>query len=221
MKIKKLVVIHTSPATVESLTSLIKQEIGKVEVVNILDDSILKDLIQKNHVEFVEERWLQYATIAASMGADAVLSACSSVGEIAEKANAKLDIPVYRIDEAMAEKAVQMGNTISVFATLSSTLDPTVNLIKRKAESLGKACTLHTVLVPDAYEELMRGNRSLHNKKIQETVLKYAADSDVLVLAQASMALAVDELKGIDMDKVLTSPRLGVAKLKKEFFHIS
>ena len=33
--------------------------------------------------------------------------------------------------------------------------------------------------------------------------------------------LAVDELKGIDMDKVLTSPRLGVAKLKKEFFHIS
>mgnify|MGYP000969592435 FL=1 len=221
MKIKKLVVIHTSPATVESLTSLIKQEIGKVEVVNILDDSILKDLIQKKHVEFVEERWLQYATIAASMGADAVLSACSSVGEIAEKANAKLDIPVYRIDEAMAEKAVQMGNTISVFATLSSTLDPTVNLIKRKAESLGKDCTLHTVLVPDAYEELMRGNRSLHNKKIQETVLKYAADSDVLVLAQASMALAVDELKGIDMDKVLTSPRLGVAKLKKEFFHIS
>ena len=186
MKIKKLVVIHTSPATVESLTSLIKQEIGKVEEVNILDDSILKDLIQKNHVEFVEERWLQYATIAASMGADAVLSACSSVGEIAEKANAKLDIPVYRIDEAMAEKAVQMGNTISVFATLSSTLDPTVNLIKRKAESLGKDCTLHTVLVPDAYEELMRGNRSLHNKKIQETVLKYAADSDVLVLAQAS-----------------------------------
>lgn len=47
MTIKKIAVIHTSPATVESLTTLIKQEFGEIEVVNILDDSILKDLIQK------------------------------------------------------------------------------------------------------------------------------------------------------------------------------
>lgn len=150
------------------------------------------------------------------MGANAVLSACSSVGEIAEKANVMLEIPVYRIDDAMAEEAVQMGQSICVFATLSSTLEPTVDLIKRKAKSIGKACTIRTVLVPDAYEELIKGNRLLHNQKIQEAVLQYAETSDVLVLAQASMASVIEELVEIEKEKVLTSPYLGVQKLRKE-----
>jgi Asp/Glu/hydantoin racemase len=213
---KKIAVIHTTPATIDSLTSLIKNEIKDVKVVNILDDSILIDMINNNHVERVEQRWLKYAEIATSLGVDAVLSACSTVGEFAEKANEILKVPVYRIDEAMAEKAVAMGNTISVFATLSSTLEPTSGLIKRKAAEAGKSCTINTVLVPEAYDELMKGNRDLHNKKIQESILKYADTSDVLVLAQASMASAVEGLAGIDPEKVLTSPKLGVGKLKKD-----
>lgn len=213
---KKVAVIHTTPATIDSLTSLIKKEIGDVEVVNILDDSILPDMIHKNHVELVEERWQKYAEIAASLGVDAVLSACSSVGEFVEKANEALEIPVYRIDEAMAEKAVAMGQTVSIFATLSSTMEPTARLIRRKAEKAGKSCTIHTVLVADAYEELMKGNREVHNKKIQQAILKYADTSDVLVLAQASMASAVEGLAGIDPEKVLTSPKLGIGKLKRD-----
>lgn len=187
-----------------------------MKVINILDDSILDDMIQQNHVELVEERWLKYAEIASSLGVDAILSACSTVGEFAEKANELYDVPVFRIDEAMAEKAVALGTTISVFATLSSTLEPTAKLVKRKAELIGKNCIINTILVPNAYEELMKGNRDLHNKKIQEAVLEYAASSDVLVLAQASMASAVDGLDGIDKDKVLTSPQLGILKLKRD-----
>lgn len=213
---KKVAVIHTTPATIDSLTSLIKQEMEDVEVVNILDDSILIDMIHKNHVELVEERWLKYAEIAASLGVSAVLSACSTVGEFAERANEILGIPVYRIDEAMAEKAVAMGQRISIFATLASTLEPTAALIQRKAVKAGKTCTVNPVLVPEAYDELMKGHRDIHNKKIQEAILKHADASEVLVLAQASMAPAVDGLAGIDPDKVLTSPKLGIGKLKKD-----
>jgi len=217
---KKLVVLHTTPATIESLTALIKQEICEIKVVNIMDDSILDDMIHKNQVELVEKRWLQYAQIASSLGADAILSACSTVGELAEKANELLDIPVYRIDEAMADKAVIMGQTISIFATLTSTLEPTVRLVKRKAELIGKNCIINTILVPDAYEDLMKGNRSFHNKKIQQTILEYAEKSDVLILAQASMASAIDGLEGIDKEKVLTSPRLGIEKLKMDLYNL-
>lgn len=213
---KRVAVIHTTPATIESLTLLIKQEMEDAEVTNILDDSILVDMINKNHVERVEERWIKYAEIASSLGVDAVLSACSTVGEFAEKANKILEVPVYRIDEAMAEKAVAMGQNISVFATLSSTLEPTAGLIQRKAKETGKSCTVNTVLVPEAYDELMKGNRDIHNQKIQESILKYADTSDVLVLAQASMASAVEGLAGIDPGKVLTSPKLGIRKLKKD-----
>lgn len=220
MDIKKVAVIHTTPATVEYLTGMIKHEICDVNVINLLDDSMLKDMIKGNQVEKVEKRWLQYAEIAASMGADAILSACSTVGEFAEKANELMSIPVYRIDEAMAEKAVQIGKTISVFATLTSTLEPTERLIKRKAIEQGKNCVIHTILVSGAYESLMKGNRDLHNQKIQESILEYAKTSDVLVLAQASMASAVNGLDGFDMEKVLTSPLLGIKKLKADLFNI-
>jgi Asp/Glu/hydantoin racemase len=195
---------------------LIKQIIGEVKIINILDDSILDDMIHKNQIELVEKRWLNYAEIVATLGVDAILSACSTVGEIAEKANETLSIPVYRIDEAMAEKAVELGKTISVFATLSSTLEPTVRLVKRKADLIGKDCTINTVLVPDAYAELMKGNKNLHNSIIQEEVLKYAANSDIIVLAQASMASALDGLDGVEKEKVLTSPLLGIMKLKND-----
>jgi Asp/Glu/hydantoin racemase len=217
--IKKIAVIHTTPATIESMTSLINKEFGDVRVINILDDSMLFDMIHKNEVSKVEERWLGYAKIAATLDIDAIVSACSSVGEFAEKANEKLPIPVYRIDEAMAEKAVEMGHNISIFATLSSTLEPTVQLVQKKAKFIGKDCNINTVLVPGAYEELLKGNRELHNIKIQEEVAKYAATSDIIVLAQASMASALEGLVGIAQDKILTSPKLGVLKIKNELFN--
>lgn len=197
------------------MSNLMKNIIGEVSITNLLDDSMLKDMIQNHQVEEVEKRWIKYAEIAASMGADAIFSACSSVGEFAEKANELLNVPVYRIDEAMAERAVETASTISVFATLATTLEPTVNLIKRKASSIGKECVINTVLVSGAYEELMKGNRTLHNQKIQEAVLKYS-DSEAIVLAQASMASALEGLSGIDLNKVLTSPVLGIEKLKKD-----
>jgi Asp/Glu/hydantoin racemase len=213
---KKVVIIHTTPATIEGLSSLIKKELGDVKVINILDDSMLDDMIHNNNVSKVEERWLNYARTMNDLGVDAILSACSTVGEFAEKANELLPVPIYRIDEAMAEKAVSMGQKISVFATLTSTLEPTVRLIQRKAELHGKNCIINTILVSGAYEDLMMGNRELHNQRIQNAVLEEVSNCEVIVLAQASMASALVGLETIDSEKVLTSPVLGIQRLKKD-----
>ena len=135
---KKIGIIHTTSATIASLNQLVKEKIPGTEVINFLDDSILGDMRDGHDVEFVRERWISYARTLEKLGVDAVLSACSTVGEFAEEANEMLGIPVYRIDEAMCEKAVDQGTVISVFATLQSTLTPTVNLVERKAKEAGK-----------------------------------------------------------------------------------
>ncbi|MFQ7123748.1 MAG: aspartate/glutamate racemase family protein [Eisenbergiella sp.] len=104
--------------------------------------------MRENHdVEFVRKRWISYAETLEKLGVDAVLSACSTVGSFAEEADRMLSIPVYRIDEAMCEKAVESGRTISVFATLQSTLTPTVDLVRRKAKEAGKDVIVQTFLV--------------------------------------------------------------------------
>lgn len=212
---KKIGIIHTTPATIASLNALIKERISDAEVVNLLDDSILGDMRDGHNVEYVRERWISYAGTLEKLGADAVLSACSTVGEFAEEADRLLQVPVYRIDEAMCERAVEKGTKISVFATLESTLIPTVNCVKRKAEQAGKEVTIHTILVEGAYSALMEGKKELHDARIAEAVEAQMESSDVIVLAQASMASAVHAKEAL-ADKILTSPELGIEKLARE-----
>lgn len=212
---KKIGIIHTTPATISGLNALVKETIGEIEVINILDDSILGDMREKNNVDFVKERWISYAKVLEQLGVDAVLSACSTVGAFAEDADRILEIPVYRIDDAMCTLAVERGKVISVFATLSSTLEPTVNLIERKAVQAGKQVKINTVLVEGAYAALMEGQKEMHDATIKAAVEQYLPESDIVVLAQASMASAVNT-DGADRDKILTSPKLGILKLAKD-----
>lgn len=210
---KKIGLIHTTPATVASLTDLVKELIEDVEVVNILDDSILPDMKEGGHEQEVRSRWICYARILEERGAAAVLSACSTVGAIAEEADRILRIPVYRIDEAMIDTAIQTGTKISVLATLSSTLTPTVDLLKRKG---GEKLEINVHLVEGAYDLLMAGNRSAHDRLIKEAVMQEADRSEAILLAQASMAGALDGADGFGQVRILTSPRLGIEKLKKD-----
>ena len=212
---KTVGIIHTTPATIASLGALAQEILQDVHIVNILDDSILADMRDGHNVEFVRERWISYASTLEKLGVSAVLSACSTVGDFAEEADRMLSVPVYRIDEAMAEEAVARGGNIAVFATLRSTLDPTVRLIQRKAKESGTQVQVETVLVEGAYEALMGGDKNAHDQKIADAVAKRLDTCNAIVLAQASMASAVSSLKDAG-DKVLTSPRLGMLRLQKE-----
>jgi aspartate/glutamate racemase len=208
-------IIHTTPVTVESISELVKKEIPDAEVINILDDSILKDMNTGLNVDYVRERWIGYAINLARLGVDAVLSACSTVGSFAEEADQLLSIPVLRIDDAMCEEAVQRGLSVTVFATLRSTLEPTADLIRRKAIMAGRSVNIQPTLVDGAYKALMNGDRAEHNRRILEAVTASIDSTDVVVLAQASMASAVVEgnLSEEQKTKILTSPVLGVKKL--------
>lgn len=214
MEKKTIGIIHTTPATIAGLKALAEEIFGEVKIINILDDSILPDMMAERDVEFVRDRWISYAENLQKLGADAILSACSTVGEISEEADRRLKTPVYRIDEAMAGKAVEMGTVISVFATLRSTLNPTVRLIERKAREAGRQVRINTVLVESAYEALQQGDKELHDRKIREAVAAGLSESEAVVLAQASMAAAISgDCEG--KEKILTSPRLGMEQLKK------
>ena len=208
---KKVGVIHTTPSTVESTTRLIEENIKDVHVMNILDDTILPDMANGNNTEYVGIRWEKYAEILIQMGADAVLSACSTVGPFVEAANKKSKIPILRIDDAMAEEAVKRGRRITVLATFKPTLGPTTELIERKDPSAG----VKTIFIENAFDLLNAGEIKKHNELISEAVKKEIRTADVIVLAQASMATALSEFNERDKAKILTSPLLGVLKLKK------
>jgi Asp/Glu/hydantoin racemase len=214
----KLAIIHTTAATVEPLKTLAQEVIDGCEVTNLVDDSILPQLARNGgDLAEVEGRWLGYARVAEEVGAEVVLSACSSVGELVEKARQELSIPVLRIDEAMAEEAVRLGSRIGVAATLSTTLESTVRLLQKKASQAGKQVEFRSVLVGEAYQRLMAGDKEGHDEILSASLRDLSASTDVVVLAQASMARVLGRIPEQDREKFLSSPRLGMERVKEVY----
>jgi Asp/Glu/hydantoin racemase len=210
-----LAIIHTTPATVEPLKSLAAEVIPDREIVNFVDDSILPQLARNGgDLADVADRLVHYARFAEQVGADAILEACSSVGEVVPRMAAAVTIPVVRIDEAMAEEAISRGASLGVAATLPTTLAPTLRLLQSKAAEAGKHVGIRTALAEDAYRKLMAGDRDGHDTALLATLLELARAVDVVVLAQASMARVSAKLPDDLQGKFLTSPRSSMARVK-------
>ncbi|HBE77636.1 MAG TPA: Asp/Glu/hydantoin racemase [Firmicutes bacterium] len=213
---KKVAVIHTSFVSVNDLKELFKEIMPQVEMVNIVDDSLLAEV--KAHGSItpgIVSRICIYAVQAETLGVDAILNQCSSVGEAVDVARNLIRIPYIKVDEAMAEEAVKIGGKVSVIATVASTMGPSVRLIKNTAIKMDKKLEVKECLVDGALDVLMKeGNQQKHNRMVLDEIEKVEADSDVIVLAQGSMTVLLPQLQHIKKP-VFTSPRLGVQHVKR------
>ena len=212
---KKLIVIYSGKGLQEPLSNLIRAY--PFEQVSIIDDTIISECIQAHKVTpNVEQRLGKYYRGAVEMGGDIILNTCSSVGDVADEWKEKIDIPLIRIDEAMAEKVVRNHSKIAVVATLNTTLDPTLRLIKSKARAMGKEIEVIDVLAEGAFEALVGGDARKHDEIIEETVKKIS-NADCLCLAQASMMRMEETLQKAVAIPVYSSPRLCMEDLSQKF----
>lgn len=208
---KTLALLHTTPVTVGSLKELATKELPGVRVINLLDDSLLADVMAAGGMtEAVEARMKAYVAQAALAGAGAVLCCCSSVGEAAERIAADSPIPVLRIDGPMAAEAVHLGPRIGVIATVKTTLEPTASLIRRKAREAGKEAEVEPLLVKGAFAALQDGRAEEHDTLVLAALEGLLERSDVVVLAQASMARLLGSLSRPPRVPILTSPIKGI-----------
>lgn len=125
-----------------------------------------------------------------------------------------VDVPVLKIDDPMAEKAVEIGNTVGVLATAKSTFIPSTELIKSWAEQKGRSVRIEGVLCEEAFDFFFRGDMKAYDDLIRKEGLKLATKVDVLVLSQASMSHLANEIEMASKKPVLTSPRLAIEALK-------
>lgn len=205
-----LALLFTSPVVIKPVTDIAHAVMPQVRVVNLLDDAILPDIACAGNVGAVERRVTLLAQCAADANADAIVITCSSISELAPSAAEASRLPVYKIDEAMAEEAVRLGSRIGVLATLATTLDPTCRLIESKAKAAGKSITIRKELAGNAFEQLARGNGAAHDEILRTALDELAGTQDVIVLAQASMARLIDARADPFPVPILSSPRLGM-----------
>ena len=213
---KKIALIHTGFALVEVLTNLFLKIIPDIELTHIVDDSLLREVLKEGKVtKPVIERMLAYFTAAQYYKVDCIFNVCSSVGEVADMAREKIETPIVKIDEKMAEGAVSEATSIGVAATLKTTLDPTCRLIERKAKESGRAVKIERTICPGAFEELMSGNAKKHDEIVLKGIKEMADKVEIVVLAQGSMARLASSLDENLAKRVLTSPKSGVMEVKR------
>jgi Asp/Glu/hydantoin racemase len=150
------------------------------------------------------------AQAAELAGVDLIFSACSSLGPSMDIARNLVHVPIVKIDDAMAEKAVQLGTCIGALATVPTTLPPTVALIEEHATKEGKTVTVLPRLCEGAFDVLMAGERDEHDQMVLNGAQSLASQVDILVLAQASMSRLAPMLSDSTGLQVLSSPRLAV-----------
>ena len=208
--------IHTGPVLVDVLRGLFPEMLPEVRLVNIVDDSLLADVRAAGALTpAVTRRIIGYGLIASSSGANAIFNCCSSVGEAADTLATLVDIPVVKIDDRMATRAVEGGTRIGVMATVATTLDPTERLIHRKAVESGRQVQTTRYLAGDAFDALLAGDGARHDELVRATVQQAMDENDVVVLAQGSMARLVPIVQGHSPVPVLSSPRLGIEALRE------
>jgi len=215
MKRKKLGLVHTSATLVPVFAQLCKDKLPNVDVFNIADDSLVKGIREAGSLTAtIARRVANYLESAELAGADYIMVTCSSIGPAVE-AGAKLrGVPVLRVDQPMADKAVATGKRIGVIATLSTTLEPTADLIQRRAAVAGKKIELTSRLVDGAFEALMAGDGATHDAMVAAALKELSQQVDVIVLAQASMARVVDALSPADKRvPILASPGIAIEYL--------
>ena len=209
----KLALLHTSPTLAPLFTELCAKWMPDVQIFHMVDESLIKNTVAAGSLEKLTIRRLIGMVESAGLaGADAVLVTCSSIGEAVTAAAKLFDFPVLRVDEAMAEEAVERGNRIGVLATLKTTLEPTANLVRRKGNEKGIEIVDH--LCEGAFSALMSGDSKTHDEIVKGALLNEMRGTDVVVLAQASMARVVAAMEpGALKMPVLSSPELGVQRM--------
>lgn len=210
-----LAILHTTPATIGAMKDVCGRLLPGVRVWNYLDDSLLPQINREGRIgPSVAYRFQSLIALAAAARPEVILSACSSVGGLMEQARELHTIPLARIDEPMAALAASRPGKIVVCATVKSTLEPTMDLLRRKA---GPERQLDCLLIREAGALLAQGRGEEYLALIAGR-LKAAADRyDVVVLAQASMAKAAELMPERLRAKLLSSPETGIMALQKYF----
>lgn len=190
---KRLTLIHTvswyNKSVVEPFALPWQKENPEVEIVNIMDDSLLAESLPNGGpTKNVIRRMQHYFMAAEVTGANVIMSTCTTMGSATRIAKQYINIPAFNIDEPMAKEAVTRGKKLGVLATVPTSAPATRALLEMEAAANGKIIEIKTVVNEAAFQHLLKGDVKLHNELVHQELEKLQHEVDVIVLGQISLA---------------------------------
>lgn len=190
-----LALIHTVVSLPAIFQPLVAEALPAWSSFNIVDESLLQNTMREGVLSRqTKQRLASCISSAVAAGADAVVVTCSTLGDAVDDIRNLSSVPLFRIDQGMADKAVNIASRIGILATLPTTLKPTGTVIRNAAAAAAKDCTITELLCDGAFVRLAAGDCAAHDRMVLEGFNNLASVADLVVLAQASMAHRLLEL---------------------------
>lgn len=213
----RLAVLHTVSFLADRFKTMLRERLPAVDAFHMLDESLLQDMLRHGPSPAITRRVVTFATLAADAGVDLILFTCSSTSPAVDVARRVIAIPILKIDDPMAQRAVEQGPRIGILCTTSSTQGPSADLVREHAQRAQREVVLEPRLVAGAFDALSSGDRDMHDQLIREAAADLTARNDVIVLAQASMAHLAEGLQEVLPIPVLCSPSLCIDALVRHY----
>ncbi|MDH3715037.1 MAG: aspartate/glutamate racemase family protein [Gammaproteobacteria bacterium] len=208
---RRIVLVHAVTVAIEPVHATFRDRWPDAELVNLLDDSLARDLAEAGDLTpGMHARFAALTCYALDIGADGILFTCSAFGEAIDAARAGAPVPVLKPNEAMFLDALEQGERIGMLATF----EPSVASMEAdfRAVAGGKA-VLRTICVPEAMRALHAGDADTHDQLLAQAAPSLR-DCDALMLAQFSTSRASCAVAAAVGCPVLTSPGSAVERLR-------
>lgn len=202
--------LHTSPVHVATFDALLAGLDPRARAHHVVDEALLRDAAGGAPPADLARRLASHRSGLARHGVSVVVVTCSTLGPLAEASSAEGAI-VLRVDRPMAELAVRAGRRVGVVVALRATLAPTLDLLAGCAAVEGLPCEPVVQICPHAWEQFTGGRHREYAASVARATRSLAGITDVVVLAQASMAVALPLLGAVGVP-VLSSPATATAR---------
>lgn len=210
----RIALVHATRIAIDPIMYACQSAWPEVEHVSILDESLAIDRRKEEHLtEELSNRIIALSRHAVNLGSDGVLFTCSAFGSAIEQAAKFSDIPVLKPNEAMFQKALSMGDRITMVYTFPPAVAGMEQEFHVEAANGQSAATIESVYAKGAREAVEQGDIKRHDEIIANTI-STVKDTDVVLLAHFSMATAIDDAGAATDIPVISSPIAAVEKLK-------
>lgn len=215
---KRVALVHTVKSVCDSFPSQLREAMGlpaaEFRIHNIMDDFLADDSSDTGEFSTVNKARLYNDIKNAEMtGADLIVVTCSTLGPAVSMIQPFVKTPIVTIDEAMAAEAVKKGTRIGLLATARSTIKASCFKLEEEAAKIGKNIEIEVSHDEEAVRALKAGDVKKHNALVMKMAERLHAP-DVVVLAQASMAMMEEPLRERFGVSVYSSPALCIAQIK-------
>lgn len=210
-----LIYTVTTPELKEDMEREVREQLGNdVEMLIYEVPSVFEEIRATGYVTAAPAAQLITTYMnAVEAGADAILSICSTVADIAysmQDVTKYIGVPIVMINEEMCREAVRKGQRIAVMATFPTAIMPTKSTLLRVAREMGCSVEVTEVLIKDGFGLDQEQFKALMAAKAGEV----ADQTDVFLFAQGSMAYCETYIAEMYRKTVLSNPRFGAKALK-------